>query len=136
MKILQATEELITNQEVLDWSLNYIENSKEHKFPNNLKQLTVPLTKYLQETPAGTQSYSSLHSLFAQLEKFQLTVGELQMIANQRPNSILQLMCILFDCERRFTEEEMAGILQIIDTTLEPSPIKGEMDMQSTPSSL
>ncbi|EME29406.1 hypothetical protein Gasu_32280 isoform 1 [Galdieria sulphuraria] len=95
-----------------------------------------PLTQYLQDTPAGTQCSSSLQSLFTQLEKFQLTVGELQMIANQRPNSVLQLLCILFDCERRFTEEEMAGILQIIDTTLEPSPIKGEVDMQSTPNSL
>ncbi|EME29405.1 hypothetical protein Gasu_32280 isoform 2 [Galdieria sulphuraria] len=67
-----------------------------------------PLTQYLQDTPAGTQCSSSLQSLFTQLEKFQLTVGELQMIANQRPNSVLQLLCILFDCERRFTEEEMA----------------------------
>jgi len=56
----------------------------------------------------GTQRGSSLQSLFAQLEKFPLTLGELQMIANLRPNSVLQLLCILLDCERRFTDEEMA----------------------------
>jgi hypothetical protein len=108
MKVLQATEELVTNREVLDWLQDCASNEAKHKLPNNLKQLMTPMTKYLQETPAGTQRGSSLQSLFAQLEKFPLTLGELQMIANLRPNSVLQLLCILLDCERRFTDEEMA----------------------------
>lgn len=136
MKVLQATEELITNREVLEWLQSYETKQNKEKLPSNLKQLIEPLTKYLQDTPAGTQSTCSLQSLMGQLEKFQLTVGELQMIANLRPNSIVQLMCIVLDCETRFTEEEMAEILQIIDTNLEPSPSQGEVDMQSTPSSL
>jgi vacuolar-type H+-ATPase subunit E/Vma4 len=39
MKVLQATEELVTNREVLDWLQDCASNEAKHKLPNNLKQL-------------------------------------------------------------------------------------------------
>eukprot|EP00871_Galdieria_phlegrea_P005276 jgi/Galph1/574/GphlegSOOS_G5427.1 len=153
MKVLEPCQEHVTNREVLDWLQSSslatsvseqagtcTENMNTQKNPLNLKQLAIKLEKYLRDnTPAGTQNISSIQALFHQLEKFSLTVGELEMIANWRPSSLLQLMCIVHDCERRFTEEETVEMLQIIDTTLEPLPRRLEEeveDEQSTPTSL
>lgn len=64
MKVLQATEELITNREVLEWLQSYETKQNKEKLPSNLKQLIEPLTKYLQDTPAGESEESHCNRQF------------------------------------------------------------------------
>ncbi|PXF49472.1 hypothetical protein BWQ96_00788 [Gracilariopsis chorda] len=128
MKILSNPDGdgLLTNAEVHEWL-------KEKKFetarrdvpegvikpPHSTASISRQVRQYIESSPAGNVSVSSLRKLYEKLEKFKLSKVEKLMIANIRPDAYAHLTPLIVDVYSRYDENQLYEMLGIINDTLE-----------------
>lgn len=91
-------------------------NNSQLKSNSNLATLIYELSQYFNEnetvtTPNLVRLLKDLNSSFPN----KLTKNEKLMIVNILPDSLLQLVLIIKDCEERLTEEEIQSLLELIN---------------------
>uniref|UniRef100_A0A8D8PXS4 DNA-directed RNA polymerase III subunit RPC9 n=1 Tax=Cacopsylla melanoneura TaxID=428564 RepID=A0A8D8PXS4_9HEMI len=91
-------------------------SSSQLKSNSNLATLIYELSQYFNDNDTVTsanlvQLLQELNTNFAN----KLTKNEKLMIVNILPNTLLQLVLIIKDCEERLTEEEIQSLLEIIN---------------------
>lgn len=91
-------------------------NSSQLKSNSNLATLIYELSQYFNEnetitSPNLVKLLKDLNTSFPN----KLTKNEKLMIVNILPNSLLQLVLIIKDCEERLTEEEIQSLLELIN---------------------
>eukprot|EP00177_Eucheuma_denticulatum_P000008 GFKZ01000018.1.p1 GENE.GFKZ01000018.1~~GFKZ01000018.1.p1 ORF type:complete len:144 (-),score=12.64 GFKZ01000018.1:622-1053(-) len=116
MKILSPPEGegLLTNVEVNTWlkEKNFDINKREVKPdqirpPTSTASLARDLRTYLDSSPAGHETVSSVKSLYSKLEKFHLSPLELLMIVNIRPSAYAQLTPLIMHASSRFDDDQL-----------------------------
>lgn len=90
-------------------------NSSQLKSNSNLATLIYELSQYFNEnetitSPNLVKLLKDLNTSFPN----KLTKNEKLMIVNILPDSLLQLVLIIKDCEERLTEEEIQSLLELI----------------------
>lgn len=91
-------------------------NSSQLKSNSNLATLIYELSQYFNEnetitSPNLVKLLKDLNTSFPN----KLTKNEKLMIVNILPDSLLQLVLIIKDCEERLTEEEIQSLLELIN---------------------
>ncbi|KAI5712919.1 hypothetical protein M8J76_014272 [Diaphorina citri] len=91
-------------------------NNSQLKSNSNLATLVYELSQYFNEnetitSPNLVQLLTELNTSFPQ----KLTKNEKLMIVNILPDTLLQLVLIIKDCEERLTEQEIQSLLELIN---------------------
>jgi DNA-directed RNA polymerase subunit F len=113
MEVINPRCTLLTNCEVL----TILQEAKSSKSKSLRKHNTVlyEAIKYLKDTPAASQTESSIKELMIDLQKlFKLTSAEVLQIVNLRPKSNTELAMIIEECEDRYTEQQLQEISTLI----------------------
>lgn len=126
MRVLEASEKLITNAEVYA-HLNDVKTSSRCE---NLQTIVVELQAYLRERPAGNpsdpQSFGNIAAFMGEMKKraFALEKSEYLQIINSAPSSLPSLFCLIEEADIRFTQTQLEEILELSCRFLgsEPTP--------------
>ncbi|ORY55087.1 RNA polymerase III subunit C17 [Pseudomassariella vexata] len=124
MKILEAQSAVLTNFEVY----SFIKRQSKKSGPPSLQTLREELIKYFESHPGPlsqrpiTYKDSSIPKLLERLRKYEITKGEMIMIFNLRPTTIITLNTVIEDMEDRFTEEQQQDIVEGIVEVLGEFP--------------
>jgi DNA-directed RNA polymerase subunit F len=70
--------------------------------------------RYLNSTPAHTQQREPLEALLKSLDQYGLSKAERLQIVNLMPTQLVELYLIVSKIEERFSEDEIARLLEII----------------------
>ncbi|KAI9562601.1 hypothetical protein GHT06_010055 [Daphnia sinensis] len=85
----------------------------------SLATITYETIKYLEGTPAATQSDKCLKKFLNEVKKFGLTKKEKTMLLNLRPTTAVEISLIVQSAEQeRLTEEQTEELIEIIQNTL------------------
>lgn len=104
-------------------------NNPQLKSNSNLATLIYELSQYFNENETLTsvklvQLLKKLDSSFPN----KLTKNEKLMIVNILPDTLLQLVLIIKDCEERLTEEEIQNLLELINEFVKTPDPEEELD--------
>lgn len=104
-------------------------NNPQLKSNSNLATLIYELSQYFNENE--TLSSVKLVQLLKKLDSSfpnKLTKNEKLMIVNILPDTLLQLVLIIKDCEERLTEEEIQSLLELINEFVKTPDPEEELD--------
>lgn len=119
MEVVEACSTLLSNREVLE--LLKKNSSKKH---TNMATILYETSSYLESTPVINYSIQELGEFLDLLKEknYELTRIEKIQLANLAPQNETELHLIVDNIEERFTEEQRADLLKIINIHLiEPS---------------
>ncbi|KAJ2822053.1 hypothetical protein FBU31_004708, partial [Coemansia sp. 'formosensis'] len=97
------------------------------KYPENVNTLKFEALQYLNGTACATQSAEQISALKNGLVKYNLTKAEILQIINLRPKKPVELFLIIEECEERFGDEDVEGIMRVVTSTL---PRDDDEDME------
>ncbi|KAJ1670166.1 hypothetical protein EV182_008382, partial [Spiromyces aspiralis] len=125
MDVLSPNEALLSNYEVLrlveEEQKRQAEQQKKFsniKYAENTLTIEYETVKYLQGTPASSQTPEQIINLLEKLKKYNLTKAEKLQILNHRPRHIVELYILIEECSDRFKDEDLDGMLNIIYESL------------------
>ncbi|CAG9535986.1 unnamed protein product [Cercopithifilaria johnstoni] len=126
MEVLDPRHSVITNAEVLRLLQGRRKQQNELSKDQRSKILGTVIyetSKYLQETPAVTQSNVEIEKFIRAVASFKLTAVEILQLINLRPVTAVEVQLIVEECEERLNEEQVDSLLAIIQENLsEPLP--------------
>ncbi|CEJ79887.1 hypothetical protein VHEMI00102 [[Torrubiella] hemipterigena] len=122
MKITEAQSAVLSNYEVYQHLVDQRDQYKKIKRrgPPNLETVVSELLQYMRSKPNPlsqkpiTYNAECVSSLVQQLRPYDLSKGEVVMILNLRPSSVVALNTVLEDMSDRYTEEQQEEMVQII----------------------
>ncbi|CAB3404157.1 unnamed protein product [Caenorhabditis bovis] len=127
MEVVKERVTVLTNFEVLSHLRNV--KKEEGELPKNdrcktLATIVYETQKYLNKSPAATQSEESIAQLIPKLRPFKLTGAETLQIINLRPSAPTDIQLLVEETEERFPDEEELNKLVETVTECLPAPVR------------
>ncbi|CAG9315805.1 unnamed protein product [Blepharisma stoltei] len=115
-----VSQEAITNYEVLQCLRYNAKYRSEHPTKENLEKVKLEeeIRTYLNTTPAYNQRRESLTLLSENLQKYDLSKGEILQILNHQPKEAVELYLIIGNIEERVNEQQIQEILSLIKSSV------------------
>lgn len=115
MEVVEACSALLSNREVLE--LLKKNSSKRH---TNMATILYETSSYLESSPVTNYSVPDLGEFLDLLKEknYELTRLEKIQLANLAPQSDTELHLIIDNIEERFSEEQRADLLKMINSFL------------------
>ncbi|KAL3960359.1 RNA polymerase III, subunit C17 [Purpureocillium lilacinum] len=126
MKVIESQTAVLSNYEVYQHLVDQRQRykSKKRRGPPNLENVVQELLQYLQAAPGPlsqeptTYTPESIAQLLERLRPFDLSKGEVVMILNVRPASVIGLNTVVEEMSERFTDEQQLEMVYIIADVL------------------
>ncbi|KAL2913674.1 hypothetical protein HK105_206834 [Polyrhizophydium stewartii] len=120
MEVVTEQAALLSNYEVLTLLRANSQPKTRSKAQalQDLRTIEYETIKYLEALPCGSQSQEQIQAFLSAIKTWNLSKGEKLMLLNLRPISAVELNTVIEECSSRFTDEQQAEILQILDETL------------------
>ncbi|KAI8371468.1 HRDC-like protein [Radiomyces spectabilis] len=138
MQLKKARAALLSNYEVLSL-LNEQQNIQKAQqlenpnieYPEHLRTIQFELTEYLNNVPCSTQTPAQIKRFLEAFQKYDLTRAERLQILNLRPKSAVEIYLLIEECEERFSEEDLEGMLfHILETLPRDDDVVEEEDVE------
>ncbi|KAJ6441788.1 RNA polymerase III, subunit C17 [Purpureocillium lavendulum] len=125
-RVIESQAAVLSNYEVFQHLVDQRQRykSKKRRGPPNLENVVKELLQYLREAPGPlsqeptTYTPESIAQLLERLRHYELSKGELVMILNLRPSSVIGLNTVVEDMSERFTEDQQQEMVDIIAEVL------------------
>ncbi|UNI19844.1 hypothetical protein JDV02_005991 [Purpureocillium takamizusanense] len=126
MKVIESQTAVLSNYEVFEHLVDQRQRykSKKRRGPGNLETVVKELLQYLRTAPGPlsqeptTYTPASISQLLERLRPFDLSKGEVVMILNLRPASVIGLNTVVEEMSERFTEDQQQEMVDIIADVL------------------
>ncbi|PHH71307.1 hypothetical protein CDD82_6591 [Ophiocordyceps australis] len=122
MKIIESQSAVLTNYEV--WQHLVAQKQRYHcskrRGPANLETVVREVLSWMRTRPGplaqepATYSNECIAQLLERLRRYTLSKGEVLVILNLRPTSVVALNTIVDDLGERFSEEQQEEIVAMI----------------------
>lgn len=126
MEVVKESESKLANCEVYTLLKDIQEGKNGHSKPNrnqrNLSTVVYSAVRYLDKSAASEQKEEHLSSFLPKLEAFKLTKAEKLQLLNQRPETAVELLLMIEECEDRLNDSQIDELLAIIKSTLPSQP--------------
>eukprot|EP00730_Choanoeca_flexa_P011856 TRINITY_DN2853_c0_g1_i1.p1 TRINITY_DN2853_c0_g1~~TRINITY_DN2853_c0_g1_i1.p1 ORF type:complete len:187 (+),score=67.94 TRINITY_DN2853_c0_g1_i1:73-633(+) len=135
MEVLDETAALLCDYEVLTVVEQQLAQSKamQTRRPNpgqqNLHTVLYEVKQHLTGMPCKSQSEDSIEAFLEEMKQYPLFKAERLQLLDSRPTSEVALMLMIEECDKRFSEDEVAAILASVRRTLPPGP--GQEDAEA-----
>ena len=122
MEVIDSNLSVLSNFEVLtllkDIQAGQNDQSKPNRNQQNLATITYEASKYLEKTPCQYQTSEIVQKFMLALTPFKLTKAEKLQLLNNRPTTAVEIQLLIEESEERLTEEQIDGLLEVINSTL------------------
>ncbi|CAD5117405.1 DgyrCDS6178 [Dimorphilus gyrociliatus] len=122
MEVVEKTHALLSNHEVLSHLRDIQNGTNDQRKPGrnqqNLATVCYSTVKFLEQTPAVSQSVEIIENFMQKIEPFNLTKAEKLQILNLRPTTQVEIQLLVEECEERLSEDDIEKLLQIVQTCL------------------
>ncbi|OZJ02200.1 hypothetical protein BZG36_04750 [Bifiguratus adelaidae] len=138
MEVVDERAALLSNYEVAAFLKEQTELQKnfgaEHSnlgglnfWGENLLTVQFETSDYLSKTACSTQDARQVQDFLAIFKQYPLTKAERLEILNSRPRNIVELVVLIEECEERFGQQDLEGILDKIAQVLPRDETQDEL---------
>ncbi|KAJ1968060.1 hypothetical protein IWQ62_001476 [Dispira parvispora] len=136
MKVEKSFGPLLSNYEVLELLREQEAYQKsvpkdQSQVDENVQTIRFEALKYLQDSPCSVQNATAINKAITKLNEYKLTKAEKLQIINYKPRSPVDLHTLIEECEERFNEEQMDGIISLVESTLPAFKYKYELELEA-----